>query len=338
MRSMVRGVRECVWCREDGHFCPGAVRLDGEPEGEPDRSPDREPMGGLSWLCLDCADEKACVHRRVAGRGRESGASARASVNVYGELVFERTPAPVIARTPEELGLPRVVMEEKRPRVKAVEAQRKTLRQECVSRERKLKIMGSVKSARGKTTREIPEEIREALLSAPATESRSALAARLGISDSPVYRLRASVGKSSREGRPRTRVAESAPVETAPREADPDCGVETHAERTGVHVDVPDARGTDGSGRDGGEPLPKMVLEELSSATAANVGERLSASDEAMGRGDWARPRPGSGSGRVPVTVELNVADVFAMVQRMSERDQQLFLHGGVTALLGATR
>lgn len=297
---MGRVARECWWCRQaGGHFCPGTVWLEGE--------------GG--WLCLDCSNEMPCVEARVGGKGREAGASARATLNVYGELEFESAPALVIVRTPEELGVPRVVMDVPRPAPKA-----RVEQPVAKNEERKREVMGSVKSARGRTTREIPEAVREAVLAANSAESGQAIARRLGISGATVYRLRSAASERQpdgrKRGRPKMRRVGSSAEEDAPREPVYTSAPVVHEVTPPVHISAP--------------VMHEEVPEESFTATAAEFRDRVwEDSVDSTLAAEMATP------GRELVTVELNLAQVVAMVERMSERDQKLFMHGGVSAVVG---
>lgn len=88
--------RECGPCGRVGHACPATVMGDVGDGDEP--------------LCLDCLEERPCVRARIQNRGRETSA-ARLDLNVYGEEVTA-TASAVIERTPEELGIPRLVEDE----------------------------------------------------------------------------------------------------------------------------------------------------------------------------------------------------------------------------------
>ncbi len=87
---------ECAPCRRAGHLCPAAIqapRLEG---------------GGEEPMCLDCAEGRACVAERCAGRGREES-SVSARLGVFGDLEFPGEETAVVHRTPEELGIAKTV-------------------------------------------------------------------------------------------------------------------------------------------------------------------------------------------------------------------------------------
>lgn len=89
-------------CARLGHRCEavlfGALEADG-----PDVA-----------LCLACADGEPCAAVRCAGQGR-GGSSVQVERDVFGELQEAAVMGAVVHRTPEELGLARVVRAEPEP-------------------------------------------------------------------------------------------------------------------------------------------------------------------------------------------------------------------------------
>jgi hypothetical protein len=61
-------------------------------------------------MCLACADGEPCAAVKCAGQGRHAS-STRIEPNVWGEVHEVGFVADVVHRTPEELGIPRTIME-----------------------------------------------------------------------------------------------------------------------------------------------------------------------------------------------------------------------------------
>jgi hypothetical protein len=93
---MIRPGTPCEACSKRGHFCPAAVLL-GKIDGDGDEA-----------LCLDCADEKPCAAERCRGQVRENSSAVVRPEELYA-MDSAGSPPPIVSRTPEELGIPRVV-------------------------------------------------------------------------------------------------------------------------------------------------------------------------------------------------------------------------------------
>lgn len=194
--------RECGPCGRVGHACPATVMGDAGEGNEP--------------LCLDCLEERPCVRARIQNRGRE-GSAARLDLNVYGEEVTA-TASAAIERTPEELGIPRMVADEapgalmpwidrsvvirvRAAREHAASAHERAQRERLRALEHELEEQPAAGPddepkegegmGRGQGPRAAISEEQIAAIKAAPSESASALAKRLSIEAHLVYYYRA---------------------------------------------------------------------------------------------------------------------------------------------------
>ena len=222
----MRKLIECAPCRAAGHFCLGVLLV--------------EAADGDCWVCLDCADGEPCVVARCGGAGRD-GSNVAASQDVFGQMVFAPDVAPVVTRTPEELGIPRTVASSppvvRQARPERTEAEIERARAElgkaplrmmkagnseqgAGSSEQAARVVAEVSEERAMPKKEvIPQETVEMILAEPATVSNMELSRQLGLSEYKVRTLRLAHGIRSEASRGKAgaaRLKKKPPLVTKP--------------------------------------------------------------------------------------------------------------------------
>jgi hypothetical protein len=254
---MMRGV-ECAPCRRVGHRCPAVVD-DGEA------------------MCLDCLNERPCAALRCVGKVREES-GVRLQAGDFGLVEFCNDVSEVIQRTPEELGLERVVVaqvsapswlgRDARPakRVERTEAQVEKLR--AALGKVPLRVIGGepvvmpadasmgaeplegfIAERRKQEESEMPrnygrisEEIRKQILSEPVTESNSAVGRKYGVKEGTVWYLRNQAGiRSAAKPGFRKGAREHAMVPASPRPASVQQAIVVEPGRPGTASSLIDA-------------------------------------------------------------------------------------------------
>jgi hypothetical protein len=116
---------ECVECRKRGHRCEAVIYVDGLQEAGPSTAAGAAASAqddNQIPVCMACADGEPCAVVKLQGAGRD-GSSVQVTQNVWGEVEETGVLGEVVTRTPEELGLARIVADvpvvKERPRVDA---------------------------------------------------------------------------------------------------------------------------------------------------------------------------------------------------------------------------
>lgn len=184
MSRPARGT-ECVSCRALGHRCEAVLYAALEPDG-PELA-----------VCLPCADGEPCVALRCAGRGRE-GSAVQMERDVYGDVQEPGFVGPVVERTPEELGLPRVVPDAPAPRpVRTVSPDHGVRQPRSTISERRLRRDRPEVGERKTMGRGVwlTEERKREIVEASDTMESQEVARRFGVGESTVSNLRSEAGR-----------------------------------------------------------------------------------------------------------------------------------------------
>ncbi|MDR3741617.1 MAG: hypothetical protein P4L40_21570 [Terracidiphilus sp.] len=251
-----------------------------------------EPDGPELAVCLACADGEPCVALRCAGQGR-SGSSVQVVRDVWGDVQETGFVAPVIERTPEELGLPRVVPDVPEPepvrpdfdapraRTRSTISARRLARDKAETPERVIRgvrvrmpaeaSMGGemldgfareLEARKGKTMGRgawLTEETKRAIVEASDTRGVKDVAREFNVAMGTVSKLRAAAGRPHKpRGGSRAKVWNAAKaVQHAPRP------VEIDPKRPGTASALLDALARQDARRDAGKVTIELTPEQL---------------------------------------------------------------------------